>query len=79
MSTKERGPEEGNECTYMNVGEKAVVNDESTYMNTEEARKVRKSFSLCLIYILFTTIHMYSGITNGRVLNGELLYTKILE
>ena len=25
------------------------------------------------------TIHMYSGITSGRVLNGELLYTKILE
>ena len=28
---------------------------------------------------LFNTIHMYSGITSGRVLNGELLYTKILE
>ena len=27
----------------------------------------------------FNTIHMYSGITSGRVLNGELLYTKILE
>ena len=25
------------------------------------------------------TIHMYSGITSGRVLNGELLHTKILE
>ena len=25
------------------------------------------------------TIHVYSGITCGRVLNGELLYTKILE
>ena len=24
-------------------------------------------------------IHMYSGITSGRELNGELLYTKILE
>ena len=24
-------------------------------------------------------IHVYSGITSGRVLNGELLYTKILE
>ena len=24
-------------------------------------------------------IHMYSGITSGRVLDGELLYTKILE
>ena len=30
------------------------------------------------IYIL-KTIHMYSGITSARVLNGELLYTKILE
>ena len=27
----------------------------------------------------FNTIHMYSGITSGRVLNGELLYTEILE
>ena len=24
-------------------------------------------------------IHMYSGITSGRVLDGELLHTKILE
>ena len=24
-------------------------------------------------------IHMYSGITSGRVLDGELLYIKILE
>ena len=29
--------------------------------------------------MLNNTIHMYSGITSGRVLNGELLYTKILE
>ena len=28
---------------------------------------------------LDNTIHMYSGITSGRVLNGDLLYTKILE
>ena len=25
------------------------------------------------------TIHMYSGITSGRVLDGGLLYTKILD
>ena len=31
------------------------------------------------VHIAFNTIHMYSGITSGRVLNGELLYTKILE
>ena len=31
------------------------------------------------IEFLLNTIHMYSGITSGRVLNGELLYTKILE
>ena len=30
-------------------------------------------------YSSVNTIHMYSGITSGRVLNGELLYTKILE
>ena len=29
--------------------------------------------------IQINTIYMYSGITSGRVLNGELLYTKILE
>ena len=29
--------------------------------------------------IIYYTIHLYSGITSGRVLNGELLYTKILE
>ena len=27
----------------------------------------------------FDTIHMYSGITSGRVFDRELLYTKILE
>ena len=38
---------------------------------------------MCVLHIvwiaLYNTIHMYSGITSGRVLNGELLYTKILE
>ena len=33
----------------------------------------------CAIEFLLNTIHMYSGITSGRVLNGELLYIKILE
>ena len=28
---------------------------------------------------IYNKIHMYSGITSGRVLNGGLLYTKILE
>ena len=32
-----------------------------------------------LLVIINYTIHMYSGITSGRVLDGELLYTKILE
>ena len=32
-----------------------------------------------LIYYHNNTIHMYSGITSGRVLDGEFLYTKILE
>ena len=31
------------------------------------------------ITLLHNIIHIYSGITSGRVLNGELLYTKILE
>ena len=32
------------------------------------------------MYVLsYNTIHMYSGITSGRVLNGGALYTKILE
>ena len=30
-------------------------------------------------HLYIYTIHMYSGITSGRVLDGELLYTKILE
>ena len=34
----------------------------------------------CLLSIyLSNTIHIYSGITSGRVLDGELLYTEILE
>ena len=42
----------------------------------------QRPYSLLHIYIyiyIYNTIHMYSGITSGRVLNGELLYTKILE
>ena len=35
--------------------------------------------TISTIYNKYNTIHMYSGITSGRVLNGELLYTKILE
>ena len=31
------------------------------------------------IKFLLNTIHIYSGITSGRVLSGELLCTKILE
>ena len=34
--------------------------------------------NIYIIYI-YNTIHMYSGITSGRVLDGELLYTRILE
>ena len=30
------------------------------------------------VYI-YIQIHIYSGLTSGRVLNGELLYTKILD
>ena len=38
------------------------------------------SFHQVLMYIFnYNTIHMHSGITSGRVLDGELLYTKILE
>ena len=29
--------------------------------------------------MFYNIIHIYSGITSGRVLNGQLLYTKILE
>ena len=36
-------------------------------------------FELKLRTFTFNTIHMYSGITSGRVLDGELLYPKILE
>ena len=30
-------------------------------------------------FISCSSLHMFSGITSGRVLDGELLYTKILE
>ena len=33
----------------------------------------------CVYIYIYNTIHMYSGITSGRVLNGELLHTKIPE
>ena len=32
-----------------------------------------------LSHLTSNTIQVYSGITSGRVLDGELLYTKILE
>ena len=35
--------------------------------------------NVMLIYFNFNVIHIYSGITSGRVLDGELLYTEILE
>ena len=35
--------------------------------------------AFCQTLINVSSIHMYSGITSGRVLDGELLYTKILE
>ena len=34
---------------------------------------------VCLHEKGLNTIHVYSGITSGRVLDGELLYTKIME
>ena len=45
---------------------------------------VTSLFTLLHVYLhcymfIYYTIHMYSGITSGRVLNGELLNTKILE
>ena len=41
----------------------------------------RYSLLIYIVYIIMylNTIHRYSGITSGRVLDGELLYTKILE
>ena len=37
------------------------------------------SYENCIYIYIYNTIHMYSEITSGRVLNGELSYTKILE
>ena len=37
------------------------------------------TYMYALYSLMHNTIHMYSGITSGRVLDGELLYTKILE
>ena len=36
-------------------------------------------YFIIYLFICFYIIQIYSGITSGRVLNGELLYTKILE
>ena len=44
VNLRGQGEDGGKECTYMNVGEKAANTEESTYMNTEEARKVRELF-----------------------------------
>ena len=30
-------------------------------------------------FFTFISVQIYSGITSGRILDGELLYTKILE
>ena len=35
--------------------------------------------ALAIANRISNAIHMYSGITSGKVLDGELLYTKILE
>ena len=42
---------------------------------------MHQGFVLCCFYVglYLYTIQIYSGITSGRVLDGELLYTKILE
>ena len=61
-------------------------NPSSTYMCTPSATSTRvlpwstsgEKLSCSSTYIWYT-IHMYSGITSGRVLDGELLYAKILE
>ena len=41
-----------------------------------EAEVVRVFEEFLDTFFKIYTIHMYSGITSGRVLNGELLYTK---
>ena len=46
---------------------------------TIKTKQHRIPLVLCLFSYKYNTIYMYSGITSGRVLNGELLYTKILE
>ena len=51
-------------------------------LNAQNFESRERTYSInkyILIHKKPNTIHMYSGITSGRVLNGELLYTKILE
>ena len=50
-----------------------------TSWGTQRYTGKEKDYDSFCIYIYIYMIHIYSGITSGRVLNGELLYTKILE
>ena len=58
----------------MSFGNIKRLNDDSvtTFLSSVELMVMKPSR-------IYNTIHMYSGITSGRVLNGKLLYTKILE
>ena len=59
---------------YVALHQKFKYKQISTYFG------IVSNVHLCIyVHLLYGTIHMYSGITSGRVLDGELLYTKILE
>ena len=72
---------------YSGITSGRVLNGELLYTKILEVnlfafayRLFRRDFSpLDGTYIYIYAIHMCSGITSGRVLNGELLYTKILQ
>ena len=66
-------------CNIVVVSEIYAIS-RGSYMSTQHLILVSEEHSLRNIYEnKCNIIHIYSGITSGRVLNRELLYTKILE
>ena len=60
-------------CPFHELG-----NSAAQFMNWTISQ-IGRNICIYIYTYIYNTIHMYSGITSGRVLNGELLYTKILE
>ena len=66
---------------FLSIGKWASERHEPVTQSFRTCCKWIKINSLYLILyrVVYSTIHVYSGITSGRMLDEELLYTKILE